>query len=122
MVPKTYAQRYTFKSCGRTALHVVVHPNRKAMYRAVTDWGWPSKSGRAHCCYKENEKRATIHFSAGCLGSEVVSHESVHAAMWLLRTDGRAKKCRSDEETLAFWTGQIMRAIVNDFYDNGIYK
>ena len=119
---KPYTRRFTFKNCGRTALHVVVHPNREDMYSALDEWGYKTRTGRAVTTYEEGGKIGIVHFTRRCVGSEVVAHESVHAAAWLISADKRAKKFRDDQESLAFWTGQIMRAIVSDFYDNGIYK
>jgi len=119
---KPYKTLFTFKNCGRTALHVIVHKNRKSMYRALAKEGHKTKTGRATTLYWTGENKATIHFSRGCVGSEVVAHESVHGAYWLLQTDARAKRYKDHQESIAFWTGQIMRAIVSDFYANGIYK
>lgn len=63
-------------------------------------------------------------FCKDYIGSEVISHESVHAATSFLRILGKLKlndQIDDDEELLAHCVGSIMRQIVQGFYDAGAY-
>jgi hypothetical protein len=59
----------------------------------------------------------------GCLSAEVISHEAVHAAVRLTnRSRTRIRRMKNPEETLAFWVGQLVDAIVGELYRVGLYK
>ena len=111
---------------SRARLHVYVWPNRETMWRAAKAEGYETRTARAVVIHKKTGKRvhnrATVHFSRRCIGTEVVCHESVHAANWLLASSPGARRFKDADETLAFWTGQIASAIVSEFYRDGLYE
>lgn len=105
---------------------VTVWPNRKTMWSASLGDGYKTRSARAVTLYSQTgdriHNRAAIHMSRGCIGTEVIAHESVHAANWLIECSPGARRYKKREETVAFWTGQIARAIVSQFRKAGLYR
>ncbi|MFA5808769.1 MAG: hypothetical protein WC935_00345 [Thermoleophilia bacterium] len=123
--------RFSLSATGtRRKVRVYVWANREQMWDAVTRDGAKGRWGRA-TLVDMGSKYSNIHFSRGCLGTEVVAHESVHAACWLMRNApkifrhkfrGDQAGARAIEEDIAFWAGQIQRGIVSELYRAGVYS
>lgn len=67
-----------------------------------------------------------IRFHRGRLGSSVIAHEAVHAALVvyrldLARTADLGDDCGPDEENLAYLVGEATRALVDWLYSVGAY-
>jgi len=105
----------------RRKIRVRVYRNRGNMWDGATKAGFPVHSGRA-IVVDSGPKVADMFFSRGCLKSGVVAHESTHAASWLLRNAPCVRHFKQEEENLAFWVGEITRALISAFYERGFYE
>ena len=106
---------------GSYSLMAFVHPVVKVKYKDKTKTKYRTKPicGEIHLCVKE-------------LGMEIITHESTHATMTLLRRlkfdfskldiNNSGNKYMNNEELVAYCVGHFAKQIVYRIYKFGILK
>ncbi len=126
--------------------HVLVFDSKVRMW----DWyrNWCRTTGKKgekyggflaqHCAYTLHRIKSDgseemsgeigmLMFHQGCLGSVIVSHEAVHAALQYMRVTAGIPRldpqnCDEEEERLAYHISDLTQALVKKFYQHGFYQ